>query len=159
MPIVGPSAKAVDLQNVKTNLSWSGWKTLSPTSLPPTTEQGVYILRSNQPIGRLRGESDVLYVGITKSHKDGLKNRIENHAIASNAENVHPSSASRYLATDLMQQIGIQVEYSCAVVHGKEDRNIIERDLLKFYREHHIELPPGNACMPEGGYEPLSLRP
>lgn len=151
---------ANNLRRVFFSGTWSNWGALSNpeevwNAVPD--QHGIYILRANKPIPRIRGESDILYVGITITNQFGLRKRLYDHARSSNEYNRHLSSASRFIAPDLLGSIGISIEYSYCLEGDLEARKQAEANLLNAYRQRHIELPPGNSNLPMGGYQPIRL--
>lgn len=113
-----------------------GWKPLAGSIACPGT-LGVYVLRSSggeQRIGRLRGASDLIYIG-----RGRLSARLHAH---------------RHVRLDLRDKgwlfasIGHHVRLEIGAFHVS-DQCGCERDLLFQYFTEHLELPPANESLPK----------
>jgi hypothetical protein len=96
------------------------------------TSAGVYLfqLGEGKSIHRLKGESDIIYVGSTASGTGGLNKRLRSH------------NASRLLSL-IRSEIG-QVEVSWKVVLTRQKARFEEAEILWKYLHDHFELPPMN---------------
>ena len=97
-------------------------------------QSGVYVLRKAQGVlfGRLRGESDILYIGSTQA-RGGLKQRLRQY--------LHPGPTQW---TNLrIHELAKKCEMEVGWCQCDEPRNI-EHQLLQQYLQEHDELPPLN---------------
>ncbi len=87
--------------------------------------------------GRLKGQSDILYIGCAKNQN--LQQRAKQH--------LHPREDEKdigYLIKRVEDEIG-PVEFAWK---ENADPTAGERELLARYRKDHIELPPLNSNQP-----------
>jgi excinuclease UvrABC nuclease subunit len=117
------------------NKGLSDWFKFDEQLLRLAPEQsGVYIFRhaGAKMFGRLRGESDILYIGSTESH-GGLKQRFSHY--------LHPGPTqwTNQRIHDLSKRYPLEIAWFVC------DNPInIENSLLKQYLSEHDELPPLN---------------
>ena len=113
--------------------------------LAPTTS-GIYIMRKSQgqQFGRLCGESDILYIGSTKT---SLKKRLRQY--------FHPGPT---------QLTNIRINYMLTL-HAVEiswlisaQPRVFEAELLQEYFEDHDELPPFNAQGAQVSRKSISIK-
>ncbi len=101
---------------------------------------GTYILRlaGAKCIGRLKGVSDILYIGSTVN----LRRRIY--------QIVHPGPTqwTNKRISKLMQKYQIEIAW-CGKLPHSLDPGEFEKRLLKDYQQDHDELPPLNAALGE----------
>ena len=100
-------------------------------SLPP--EHGVYVMRLNRVFGRLKGESDILYVGST----DDLHQRIVNNYWRGRGGETTKRIRNYLFSKNYLSQ----VEVSWVVCQSPKN---LEAKILERYENEHHELPPWN---------------
>ncbi len=120
---------------------WSDWYPLIKDSLRYIPDQpGVYEIRTNYEFGRLKGKTNLVYVGRTdrgNSLKERLKGRIDKRKdILTKAEwflldNGHP------------------LEFRFTVTKSKDEAKLMEAERLAEYDQQWWELPPGNSNLPK----------
>ena len=118
---------AVETQNFSAPTRWTG----SVFKRAPASP-GAYVLQLGQgrSIHRLKGESDIIYVGSTARGSGGLKQRLRSH------------NKSRLLNL-IKTEIG-KIEVSWKVVATHESALFEEAEILWKYLQDHLELPPMN---------------
>lgn len=112
---------------------FSPWTDLADEALGDVSQDpGVYVLRlkGGTPFGRLRGVSDIVYVGKTDK---GLRNRIRQY--------LHPGPTqwTNIRVNEFMRRY--RLEFACAKDGNPKAR---EHELLRSYLRDHDELPPLN---------------
>ena len=139
---------ADDFQQQCAKLQWKSWpypagqfRSLKNAHPPIPPRHGVYLIRAPQPIPRVRGRSDVVYIGQSgggrRAGKQGIgpgnggPGRLFNtrgfeQVVRNRIEEMHP---------------GQTFVLECAFL---DDPGQVEIDLLKAYFEAHLELPPAN---------------
>jgi len=97
-------------------------------------QKGIYVLRmaNGRYICRLRGKSDILYIGSTES-KSGLRGRLRGY--------LHPGPSQ--LTNRRIHEFSKKYEMEIAWYPYQEADNM-ELRLLQQYLEDHDELPPLN---------------
>lgn len=118
---------------------WSEWHPLdlqSLTRLVPDSP-GIYEIRTDLEFGRLRGSSQIVYVG---SAKGSLKQRLRQRV----------SYPDRYLtmAEKWLRQAGHALELHYATASDGATARRLEMERFKEYEQDHWELPPGNGILP-----------
>jgi len=113
----------------------SNWRRLTEEVVEATPPQpGVYVIRTagGTPFGRLRGQSDILYIGRSKN----LKNRIKSYLLPGDRK-----TALR--VAQMAERYGMEVAWRLddSPSHG-------ELLLLRQYWSDHDELPPLNHSRP-----------
>jgi len=113
----------------------SDWFSFDEQILKQTPDQrGAYVFRSvgGRSFGRLKGKSDILYIGSTTS-KRGLRQRFYNY--------LHPGPTqwTNQRIHDLLKRYQMEVAWFVC----KKPVNI-ENSLLTQYEREHDELPPLN---------------
>ncbi len=96
----------------------------------------VYMLRSEKPVNRLKGESDILYIGQTKLT---FRNRYFRHA-----KNFATTDANRMKYSHIIEEYGpIEISFAPFEKYGK---NLLQAEgqLLWWYFQNHREYPPIN---------------
>ena len=121
-------------------VAWSDWYPLDSQSanIPIPNSPGVYEIRTDFRLNRLRGQSPIVCIG---SSVPSLRNRIINQRIG---------NPDRYLsrAEKFLRQAGHALQFRYGrTVDGNTARNL-EAQMLQAYEEEHWELPPGNAELP-----------
>ncbi len=137
-------------QEICDKLKWERWTykaghlDLLRRSIPPIpAKHGVYILRASRPLGRVRGFSDVIYIGQSgggeRSGKQGI-----------GPGNGGPGRLFNTRGPDKLVREKIEGLYSdeefiveCSFTENI-DPEAIEEALLAAYLQTHCELPPAN---------------
>lgn len=108
-------------------------------------EPGVYAVRSKRALARLRGESDLLYVGkaarVSVAKPSGLKLRIRQY--------YHPGwlqETSKRIRSLIASSNDYEIGW--AVTPSKKQAQDLESALLNRYVREHGELTPENRNMP-----------
>ena len=118
----------------------SAWFEFSDDAISDVPKEcGGYKIRSKKMVNRVKGTSDIVYIGINKKQRiDGLHGRIKRHIKGH-------SSASKYL-NNLNKELGLQFAY--IKIESRNARLNWEREQLIAYLEKHLELPPANSSLP-----------
>ena len=118
---------------------WSARIPLSKGMLSGIPKQsGVYRILTREPFGRLRGQSDIIYIGCSSKGIQGLWLEI------GNLLNPH---RQHFYTLEPMRKPGLQLDYEYAATPAKEAEDI-EYHLLDRYEQEHLELPPANRAKP-----------
>jgi hypothetical protein len=119
--------KTIEIQGFSAPAKWTGSLFEQAPKLP-----GVYIFQVDQgkSIHRLKGESDIIYVGSTARGRGGLRQRLRSH------------SGSRLLKLIKAEIGGITVSWKDVPTHEKA--LFEEAEILWEYLQVHLELPPMN---------------
>lgn len=101
---------------------------------------GVYAFRLKSKFGRLRGESDVLYIGMCNQNPEvnqrpGIWHRLKNYRQSNNG------ASQRLKEVETIFGGKSNVEYSYVVC---ENPRAVEKALLADYYAKHLEFPPLN---------------
>jgi len=120
----------------KNNLIWYTFSLKNKENIleRSTLDIGVYIIRTDKSFGRLKGSSDILYIGKTNA-KGGFKTRMKQYF------NPGPSQLTNIRIKNFLSNNRVFMEISFL---KNNDPESLERDLLKKYVEEHLELPPFN---------------
>lgn len=114
---------------------WADFNDLTVKRAPAT--KGVYVLRlkGGRDFGRLKGRSDIVYIGKTEA---GIRGRLRQYL------NPGPTQITNQRVNQLMKRHDLEVAW-------KEDQNpnTTEHNLLLQYVKDHDELPPLNRQYPE----------
>ncbi len=108
------------------------FKNLSSCSQARDLRGIVYVWYTTKPIPRLKGESNVVYIGKTKSTF-----RERHHRYAA----VEGSGYNWKRYSHIIKKFG-DIRVACAKVENPRGSEI---ELLRQYKEEHLELPPINA--------------
>src|SRR6266566_8692890 len=118
--------------------SWSKFNRLSKSDvlkkLP--TKFGVYVFRKTTAVGRIRGTSDILYIG-SACNQNGLQGRLRQY---------FSPGPSQFTNKRIMEIVGESEEYEigwCELAL-KSEAVALEQRLLERYFEDHGERPPQN---------------
>jgi len=125
----------------------SEWSAFDKTVLGKVPAQkGVYVIRlaDARKIGRLQGESDILYIGSNQS-EGGLKQRFSHYF------HPGPTQWTNRRVHDLMEKYSMEIAWFIC----KNPVNL-ENSLLKQYVKDNDELPPMNHADVRRLYESLS---
>jgi len=111
------------------------------TSLPH--KPGTYVLRLNRHFERLKGKSDILYIGCTE--KGGtLNSRIGGFLRGTGGDD----RTAKRIRRNLVERGYLNhVEVSWVTTDSREKARTLEKHLLRQYEEDHEELPPWNRSM------------
>lgn len=120
------------------NYGFSSWilfsKLAKSKSIPK--KPGVYVFRLNRRFGRLKGESDILYVG----HTENLEHRfIDNYYRGKGGKTT--KRIHFYLVNKGYTD---HVDVSWKLTNDKQTAKAIEEELRRKYELDHDELPPWN---------------
>ena len=103
---------------------------------------GVYAFRLKMPFPRLKGESQIVYIGMCnqnskKNKRPGLWHRLKNYR-----QNLFGGPRRLQL---LSEHVGgnTQIEYSYVVCQNPRE---VEKALLDDYFRQHLEIPPLNRA-------------
>jgi hypothetical protein len=91
---------------------------------------GIYIMKHIEPFGRLRGTSDILYIGSTTS---SIRQRLLGYL------NPGPTQRTNIRINKMLQKYNIRISWH-KMDHPKE----LETQLLEQYYKEHDEQPPFN---------------
>jgi len=121
------------------NLRWSDRRLLIRSGLSGIPkESGVYRIVTSEPFGRLRGQSNIIYIGCSSRGGQGLWLEIGNLL---NPQRQH------FYTLEPIRGAGLQLEYEY-VTTPDEEAGDIEYHLLDRYEREHLELPPANRSKP-----------
>ena len=121
---------------------WSPWYDIDDEKAKddlPTTS-GVYQVRTDFEIGRLRGSSRIVSIG---SGAPSLRQRLRE-------QRFHATARSRYLnrAEKWLLHAGHRLQFRYLETDDKEEARYVEDKNLLQYECEHWELPPGNERSP-----------
>ena len=105
---------------------------------------GIYIMRLGKHFGRLRGTSDILYIGSTTS---SIRQRLGGYF------NPGPTQRTNIRINKMLQRYTIQVAW-----HETENPKKLETKLLEKYFKEHDEQPPFNYQGPTAS-KPSTKKP
>lgn len=128
---------STELKNSRTD--FSEWYPLNEEGVKQAPkEQGVYVIRKSrgQCFWRLRGQSDIFYMGSTIA-KGGLKQRLSQYL------HPGPSQLTNIRINKLLNKYEMEVAWCTCNEPGN-----LEHQLLRQYVEEHDELPPLNHASP-----------
>jgi hypothetical protein len=116
---------------------WKNWEEFEPRF---DGINGVYAFRLKSEFGRLKGASQVLYIGMCNQNaevnrRSGLWHRLQNYRQTNDG-------ASRRLK-DVEAAFGGRSHLEYSYVHCDSPREV-EKALLADYFERHLEFPPLN---------------
>jgi len=117
---------------------WADWS-LGTVQLAPT-KPGVYVFRLPQTkaLSRLKGESDIIYIGATKKGSRTLRDRLRDHLRSRDDKKDLGCRLER-----VIKEVGpLQISWRQCETHT--DAIELERKLLAEYTDGHIEFPPLN---------------
>lgn len=127
---------------------WSHWYSLQQLTLAENMEKnipngrGVYIIKGKGLVGRVKGKSDIIYIG-----QGRLKDRlyaILGYFYGKSDEKIWPHTAKKEIFRLLIEEKkNLFVSY-----HITKTCKKLEKELLHEYEKNHIELPPLNKVLP-----------
>jgi len=113
------------------------WRKLQDRTTDLPNVPGVYVIRTEnrKPVGRLRGKSDIVYIGQTRN----IKSRVGSHKrVGSN-----PAAVSMHLDI-IAPEVGA-LGFAYSVCKEPQEAKSAESTLLLRYFQDHLELPPVNS--------------
>lgn len=121
--------------------TWHPWSSAIIQNAPATP--GVYVFRfsGGQPIRRLKGESNIVYIGSTKKGKarsGSVQRRLKQHLRTREGK-----IDIGYRIERVLKEIG-RLEVAWRSFDTDADAQWHEAELLERYETDHIELPPLN---------------
>lgn len=124
--------KSVDISDLT---MWRPWPTSALAEAPKTPGLYVFRLCGDKCVGRVRGESDIVYIGTTKKGKGTVRSRLRGHQLA--------GADDRHRLKRISEEVGrLEVGWKTFAKHF--DAQWLESTLLSRYAVDHIELPPAN---------------
>jgi hypothetical protein len=102
-------------------------------------EQGVYVIRTSKPVPRIKGDSDILYIG-----RGVIQRRIQvllRSHLPLNFRDYMNKHSAREAFERLLNELGLDVEFSFILAENSKD---LETNLLEKFCQGHIEPPPLN---------------
>jgi len=119
----------MESKNLSIN-NWKKFKNIQENNIPG--KKGLYVLRLNERFGRLKGSSDILYIGWSENLRHRLWDNYKTGTGGGTTQRVH-----NYLKKkDYSERV--EIGWEVGVPRDKEKR------LLKQYEQEHHELPPWN---------------
>jgi hypothetical protein len=120
------------------DFDWVQWNRRILQDAPK--KPGIYVFRlsGKQPVQRVKGQSDIVYVGCTTRGKGTIRRRLREHLTEKKIER----NTAHYLQR-VQKEVG-KLEVSWKVLGTHRDAMDVERILLAEYEEDHIEFPPLN---------------
>ena len=103
--------------------------------------KGTYVIRADKSISRIKGQSDIIYIGQGK-----IQSRIQQllrSYLPINFRNYSNKHTAREAFERILNETELELEFSYVVVDTEEVKEIESR-LLKLYCKDHIEPPPCN---------------
>jgi hypothetical protein len=116
-----------------------GWWPLEDAVEKAPKDYGIYFFRLTQKFHRLKGTSDILYIGSTINKNGGLRKRFKQYLRPS--EQKTNERIKEFL--DTYKSVGIRGKVKVGWIQTKKARGE-EKVLLKLYLKEHCELPPLN---------------
>lgn len=118
---------------------WKNWKEFEPQF---NGLNGVYAFRLKRPFLRLKGESQILYIGMCnqnpkRNKRPGLWHRLNNYRQNNRGSSRRLKLLSEHVGGD------DQIEYAYVVCDNPRET---ENELLEDYFRQHLELPPLNRA-------------
>jgi hypothetical protein len=95
----------------------------------------MFRLASGRSVGRVKGESDIAYIGTTTHGKGTVRKRLMRHRSTATEE--------RHEFNRIVSEIG-PLQVAWIEVPSHTEALLIESDLLARYAKDHIEFPPVN---------------
>ena len=115
-------------------VDWHLWP-IDPSNLP--MEPGIYVFRFRKEFPRLRGETDILYIGSTRDN-GVLHDAIARYLVSDATQTTNWRINS--LLTNERYQNKVEIAWS----RLQENANTEKQKLLTNFEESHDELPPWN---------------
>ena len=113
------------------------WRALQPEILQEAPKEvGLYVFRTKDGtrFGRLRGESDIIYIGSAKG-QGGIRRRLYSHL------HPGPTQATNKRSRWLQDKVQMEVAWECGETAASK-----EGLALGLYRQDHWEFPPLNRA-------------
>lgn len=123
---------STDIREINTWLPWP----VSWAVLPRCP--GVYVIRlaPDRTVGRVQGESDILYIGFSERR---VSQRLMQH---SDRRTITGAALQR-----VRDEVGA-IEAGWFICPSETEAAISEHDWISLYRRDHVELPPMNCQQP-----------
>lgn len=110
-------------------------------SLP--RKKGVYIIRkSNGTIPRIKGESDIIYIG-QGTIQSRIQALLRSH-LPLNFRDYSNKHTAREAFERILSELNFETELSFVLTKDSEEAKDLESSLLRRFCEKHIEPPPLN---------------
>src|SRR5260370_32446501 len=115
------------------------WKRWDPGAFQGAPRKpGIYVFRLNQAINRLKGKSDIVYIGSTVKGRRTIQDRLKDHLGVRKVER----NTAYYLERVQREVNTLEVSWKALETHDEAMDE--ERVLLVKYMADHIEFPPLN---------------
>lgn len=111
------------------------WRRVFSSGRAKDKTEVVYIWRAANPIPRLKGASDIIYIGKTK-------NTIYSRHYGYAEKEANEYNKARY--DYILEHYGTISIYVCHFSEFGKDLTAAEQNLLDSYFNHHLEYPPLN---------------
>jgi len=101
--------------------------------------RGIYIIRAEKPFPRVKGESDIIYIG-----QGVIQHRVQlllRSFLPLSFRNYMSKHTARVDFERMMRELNWRLELGYVL---SENAKVLERLLLTSYRQDHIECPPLN---------------
>lgn len=106
--------------------------------------KGIYVIRADNPISRIKEQSDIIYIG-----QGTIQTRIQQllrSYLPINFRNYSIKHTAREAFDRISKETELKLEFSYVTADAEEAKEI-ESELLKLYCGDHIEPPPcNNTC-------------
>jgi hypothetical protein len=134
----------MDSSNLIDFAGWRKWCRAAAEEAPQKPGAYIFRLAAGESFGRLKGKSDLVYIGSTT--KRTIRDRLRDHLSAKKIErNVG------YRLARVRKEVGpLEVSWRAFDTHGGAKHE--ERALLGSYERDHIEFPPLNRQEPGKGF-------
>ena len=113
-------------------------------------KHGVYLIRASQPLNRVNGKSDIIYIGQSgggeKGGKQGIGPKGNSPGRLFNTRSSHEIQVRKKIE-ELFPNSKFKVEYY--LTGDNQCPIMIEEKLITAYFNNHFELPPANHKMPK----------
>jgi hypothetical protein len=105
-------------------------------------KKGVYVIVCNKPICRVKGKSDIVYIG-----QGTIQYRIQSlfrNKLPINYRNYSSNHTAMETLKRIVSELKLKIKFSFIVTNNKEKCKNLESDLILQYCRDHIEPPPLN---------------
>jgi hypothetical protein len=105
-------------------------------------EQGVYVVRTTKFILRIKGHSDILYIG-----RGVIQRRIQallRSHLPLNFRDYTNKHSAREAFERVLNELGLEIEISFMLTKDSKKAKDLESSLLRKFCQDHIEPPPLN---------------
>jgi hypothetical protein len=104
-------------------------------------DEGIYVVRADKPISRIKGQSDIVYIGRGRI-QSRIQQLLRSH-LPINYRNYLTKHTAREAFERTLNETELELEFSYVIV-DMEEVGETESELLKLYCKDHIEPPPCN---------------